>query len=146
MEVPLVEAVVTAPGQPLSARLKQIWKRLSWVLRTHRPLALCIEDQRQAQVQQSKTDRFTADTSSVNQVVGLAKGCCLAYGVPYVEVSPARAKIALLGPGTGRVGKAPVKARAQLITGRKRLRKDAADAVALAFAAEQELRRMVCRV
>ncbi len=141
VEVLVVEAVVTKPADPLKLRLEQIWTALSRVLRAHRPLALCIEHQEQAQVSQAKSDRFTADTSKVNQVVGLAKGCCLAYGVPYLEVSPARAKIALLGPGAGRAGKAPIKQRVQLLTGRKRLRKDAADAVALAFACEQELRR-----
>jgi len=141
LSVLALEAVVTEPSDPLAARLKRIWMTLSHLLRTHRPLALCIEDQRQAQVAQAKRGEFTCDTSRVNQVVGLAKGCCLAYGIPVIEVSPARAKIALLGPRCGKAGKQAVRERVSLMTGRSRVSEHAADAVGLALAGEQEFRR-----
>lgn len=144
LEVLVVEAVVTRSSDSLATRLEQIWARLSQVLRTHHPLAMCIEHQQQAQIAQAKRDEFTANTSLVNQVVGLAKGCCLAYGVPYFEASPARGRIAILGPRMGRAPKTAVRDRVKLITGRKVVRKDAADAVAQAVACEQEMRRTTC--
>jgi Holliday junction resolvasome RuvABC endonuclease subunit len=141
IDVLVCKAVHTKPSDPLRLRLHRIWNELSLVLRQHHPLVLCIEDQRQAQVAQAKREEFTADTSSVNQVVGLAKGCCEAYGVEYVEVSPARAKIALLGPKSGRASKDAVKTRVALMIGKTKFSRHGADAVALAMAGEQVVGR-----
>jgi crossover junction endodeoxyribonuclease RuvC len=137
IDVLVCKAVNTKVADPLEQRLRRIWKELSLVLRTHHPLVLCIEDQKQAQVAQAKREEFTVNTSTVNQVVGLAKGCCEAYGVEYVEVSPARAKIALLGPGSGRAGKDAVKRRVGLMIGKTKFSPHGADAIALAMAGEQ---------
>ena len=124
----------TSPKASLPDRLRSIWDSTSSILRAEHPDVVCIEDQAGVAVRMrlsaEKRDGWQASNARVDEVVGLLKGCCLAYGVPYLLIAPQSAKIALLGRGSRSAKKSEIIRVASLLLPGVRLDEHAADAVA----------------
>jgi Holliday junction resolvasome RuvABC endonuclease subunit len=127
------KVVRTKSTDPLRERLNKIFRELSTVLVQNKVDGLAIEEQRGAQVGAFKAQEFNADNSKTLLTVGVAIGCALAYGVPWLFVRPQESKCAVLGRKKGSAEKAEVQAAILRLTGVK-VPQDAADAGAHAIA------------
>lgn len=127
------KVVRTKSSDSLRVRLAQIWQELSSVLNRFQVDGLAIEEQQGAQVGAWKKQEFNADNSKTLLTVGVAQGCAMAYGVPWLFVRPQESKVAVLGPKKGSAEKSEVQAAVLSLTG-VQVPQDAADAIAHAIA------------
>jgi len=136
------ETVRTDAGDDIETRLAHIWQRLQSVVREYHPQVMGYEDQQGAQVGGWRQGQYNGHNSLVNLTVGIAVGCALAYGLEVLRLTPAQAKIALLGKGSRSAKKNRIKdavERLYQLRGEKapRMSHHAADAVAIAMGAER---------
>jgi Holliday junction resolvasome RuvABC endonuclease subunit len=151
------ELITTKSDQPELVRLTTIWKAVSAPLREFRPLLLGIEDQagvsaasrgqaKRAMLAASKGVKlkvgmgFNASNDGVTGVVGLVKGCALAYGIRYKMLHPQTVKLAVLGKGGRSGGKKDMIAAVralfpELRDPKVKLSEHEADAIAMAILA-----------
>jgi Holliday junction resolvasome RuvABC endonuclease subunit len=103
----------------LNRRLKKIWREVAMAMRDYRPSLLGIEDQAPATIGArmqglkaaalgEKAGGFSANNDPVFEVVGIAKACAFAYGIPVLLYTPQQAKIAVCGKGNGNASKGDV--------------------------------------
>lgn len=108
--------ITTKPDQPESVRTKIIWSAISAPIRKHHPIVIGIEDQSQVSAAARVRAKFgtkkggdptkgaagyNVNNDHVLEVVGLIRGCALAYGVPYKMLNAQSIKRAVLGKGGG---------------------------------------------
>jgi len=137
----------TAPTQPLEERLHTLWAWIDamcvhWKHAGSRAEAIAFEDQAQAQIQQLRDPkRANANVLAVREVVGMVRACGWAHRLDVVQVSPLRAKAAVLGSGTQNATKAQVRAGIKKLAGFDRFRwnEHKTDAVAIAIAGARKL-------
>lgn len=106
--------ITTKPDQPEAVRTKLIWSPIAEAIRKWHPSMLGIEDQ--AQVSAAARGRmaankfgkkangaagYNASNDHVLEVVGLLRGCAIAYGVRYKMLNAQSIKRAVLGKGGG---------------------------------------------
>lgn len=103
----------------LNRRLKKIWREVACALRDYRPALLGVEDQAPATIgarmqglkaaaRGEKAGGFSANNDPVFEVVGIAKACAFAYGIPVLLYTPEQAKIAVCGRGNAHATKKEV--------------------------------------
>lgn len=104
--------VETKPKNTDEVRERAIWDSLATPIRKYHPAVLGMENQLQVNVasrmraQKGKgegksTGGFNANNDHVTEVVGLTKGCCLAYGVRRALFQPSQIKSAVCGTSKG---------------------------------------------
>lgn len=126
----------TRPADTLDVRLTHIWTVLEQMLRAHKPELMAIESQLRVMAGARARGHSNAGNDKTMATVGLAVGCARAYGLRTLFVEPQRAKIAVLGRGSGNVEKESVQKAIAWLVG-TRLPQAQADAAAIAIAGEQ---------
>ncbi len=142
-----VDSVKTEAGQPLGDRLKELFDFIDsccggWLDDRSKPEAIAFEDQAQAQIQQMRDPkRANANVLAIREVVGMVRACGWKQRLDVVQVSPLRAKAAVLGSGTQNATKAQVRAGIKNLPGFDRFRwnEHKTDAVAVAIAGARKL-------
>lgn len=131
-------SITTDAEEPDDVRYAFIFGKLQVLVRSWHPELFSYERQLGAQVGAYERGEFQADNSKVNVAVGVGLGCAFAYGLKVVSVTPAQAKIAVLGKGGSKADKRAVKAAVARLTDAKRFSRHGADGVSIAIAGERK--------
>lgn len=125
--VSLVECGVirTSPGQPLAARIREIYLEVVRLLERHRPFAMSIED-----VFQGKNVRSALTLGHARGAILLAAELS---GVPIAEYTPGEIKKAVVGTGHATKDQVGFMVKQQLRLAEAPSPADAADGVAAAL-------------
>lgn len=97
------ETVRTDSKAPLEDRLVEIGERVGVVVRTHHPQFAGIEELRFVNAGEHQLGRTNVDNSKSFLAGGAAFNACQVYGCRARFVNPQRVKVAVLGPGRGRM-------------------------------------------
>ncbi len=133
--------VRTPSTMPLHERMGRVYEELrgTYAIMCVGSIVAC---ERQDRARQGSAERATtsSDAALVEQVVGMVRTVALSAAIPFVEVDPQQAKIAVLGRGHGGASKEQVRrAVMALVSGcPKILSSHAADAIVTAIAAERK--------
>lgn len=126
--------VSTTSDWPEAERFGAIWKLVGGLIRKHHPHLVAIEFQAGVATGKRRDGEndWTTFNTKVDEVVGLLKGACLAYGVRWTLVSPMSVKVDVLGRGSKRATKKEIQDGVRLITGAQ-LPEHSADGAAIAI-------------